>query len=31
MTQYNISMTFTELEPVFNDDYGDQDLAEIGF
>ena len=31
MTQYNISMTFTELEPVFNDDYGDKDLAEIGF
>ena len=31
MSQYNISMTFTELEPVFNDDYGDQDLAEIGF
>ena len=31
MSQYNISMTFTELAPVFNDDYGDQDLAEIGF
>ena len=31
MRQYNISMTFTELEPVFNDDYGDKDLAEIGF
>lgn len=31
MTQYNITMTFTELEPVFNDDYGVEDVAEIGF
>ena len=23
MTQYNISLQFTELEPIFNDDYGD--------
>jgi hypothetical protein len=31
MTQYQVTMTFTELEPIFNDDYGKSDLAEIGF
>ena len=36
MTQYNISMTFSELDPIFNDDYdtlddGQQDTAGIGF
>ena len=31
MSQYNISMTFTELEPVFNDDYGTGNPVEVGF
>ena len=33
MSQYQMSMTFTELEPVFNDDYGNDGTlpAEIGF
>ena len=33
MTQYQMSMTFTELEPIFNDDYGNEGPlpAEIGF
>ncbi len=33
MTQYQMSMTFTELEPIFNDDYGNEGAlpAEIGF
>lgn len=31
MTAYKISMSLKELEPVFNDDYGDEDTVEIGF
>ena len=32
MTQYQVTMSFTELEPVFNDDYGnDGNPIEIGF
>ena len=31
MSQYNITMTFTELEPVFNDDYGTGNPVEVGF
>ena len=31
MVAYQLTLSFQELEPVFNDDYGDQDLAEIGF
>ena len=32
MTQYQVTMSFTELEPIFNDDYGnDGNPIEIGF
>ena len=31
MTAYKISMQLKELEPVFNDDYGDGNEVEIGF
>jgi len=31
MTAYKISMQMKELEPVFNDDYGDGNEVEIGF
>ena len=31
MTQYNITMSFKELEPVFNDDYGTGDPANLTF
>lgn len=31
MTAYKISMQMKELEPVFNDEYGDGDAIEIGF
>ena len=31
MTAYKISMQMKELEPVFNDEYGDGDEIEIGF
>ena len=30
MTQYQVTMTFKELEPVFDDDYGN-DYSNIGF
>jgi hypothetical protein len=29
-TQYKVTMSFSELEPVFDDDYGDDDKT-IGF
>jgi hypothetical protein len=32
MTAYQMTMTYTELNPVYNDDYGNEDFpAEIGF
>ena len=31
MTQYQVTMTFTELEPIFNDDYGTGNNPEIGY
>ena len=31
MQQYSIQMTFTELEPVFNDEYPDDNDSSIGF
>ena len=31
MTAYKITMDLKELEPVFNDDYGTENVAEIGF
>ena len=31
MTQYQVTMTFTELEPIFNDNYGTANLDEIGY
>jgi hypothetical protein len=31
MTSYQINMQFQELEPIFNDDYGTEDKAEVGF
>ena len=30
MTSYDVTLSFSELEPVFNNDYGDG-FAEIGF
>jgi hypothetical protein len=30
MTSYNVSMTFSELEPIYREDY-DEDLADMGF
>jgi len=30
MSQYKISMSFTELDPVFNDDYDTLDKEEFG-
>ena len=30
MTQYKISMSFTELDPIFNDDYDTLDKEEFG-
>jgi len=26
-----MSLQFKELEPVYNDDYGDEDVAAVGF
>ena len=31
MTQYQITMSFTELEPIFNDDYSKLPENSIGF
>jgi len=32
MTAYQMTMTYSELNPIFNDDYGDGEFpAEIGF
>jgi hypothetical protein len=30
MSQYKISMSFTELDPIFNDDYDTLDKEEFG-
>jgi len=31
MSSYVMSLQFKELEPVYNDDYGDEDVAAVGF
>ena len=31
MSSYVMSLQFKELEPVYNDDYGDKDIAAVGF
>ena len=31
MSSYVMSLQFKELEPVYNDDYGDKDVAAVGF
>ena len=31
MVTYNVTLSFQELDPIFNDDYEDQDLGGIGF
>ena len=31
MSSYVLSLQFKELEPVYNDDYGDEDVAAVGF
>ena len=31
MQQYSIQMTFTELEPVFNDEYPNDNDSSVGF
>jgi hypothetical protein len=31
MTSYNVSMTFKELEPIYNDDIRDVDRPTTGF
>ena len=31
MTAYGLTLTFGELEPVFDDEYGDTSLSNIGF
>jgi hypothetical protein len=32
MTAYQMTMTYSELNPIYNDDYGNEEFpAEIGF
>jgi hypothetical protein len=31
MTQYDLTLTFGEIEPLFDDDYGQSDDGKIGY